>query len=80
MYTKTCKRCGSAFESKAHNALYCPECRKVVKKERRKKSENVSTLYEKTAKSMKDVLEKAAISSETISQENSCNKERRLRV
>ena len=76
MYIKTCKRCGSAFESNAHNALYCPECRKVVKKERRKKSENVSTLYKKTAKSMKDVLEKAAISSETISQENSCKKEK----
>ena len=76
MYTKTCKRCGSAFESNAHNALYCPECRKAVKKERRKKSETVSTLYEKTAKSMKDVLEKAAISSELISKENKCKKEK----
>ena len=76
MYIKTCKLCKKEFESKAHNALYCPECRKVVKKERRKKSETVSTLYEKTAKSMKDVLEKAAISSETISQENSCKKEK----
>lgn len=64
---KTCKHCGKTFETKAHNALYCPDCRKVVKKERRKKSETVSTLYEKTAKSMKDVLE---------SQENPCKKEK----
>lgn len=73
---KTCKRCGSTFESKAHNALYCPECRKIVKKERRKKSETVSTLYEKTEKLMKDVLEKATISSAPIAQENPCKKEK----
>ena len=73
---KTCKHCGKTFETKAHNALYCQECRKTVKKERRKKSETVSTLYEKTAKSMKDVLEKAAISSAPFSQENPCKKEK----
>lgn len=36
MYTKTCKWCGVPFETKAHNALYCPDCRKVVKNARRK--------------------------------------------
>lgn len=71
---KTCKYCGKTFESKAHNALYCPECRKVVKKERRKKSETVGTLYEKTAKMMKDILESGAVSSARISQENPCKK------
>lgn len=74
---KTCKHCGKTFETKAHNALYCPECRKEVKKERRKKSETVSTLYEKTAKLMKDVLEKAAVSSASISQENPCKKKKK---
>lgn len=36
MYTKTCKHCGKTFETKAHNALYCPDCRKMVKNARRK--------------------------------------------
>lgn len=36
MYTKTCKHCGKTFETKAHNALYCLDCRKVVKNARRK--------------------------------------------
>ena len=35
--TKTCKLCKKEFETKAHNALYCPECRKEAKRLRRRK-------------------------------------------
>lgn len=31
MFNKTCQICSIAFESKASNAKYCPECRKDVK-------------------------------------------------
>lgn len=35
MFNKTCQICSIAFESKAFNAKYCPECRKDVKNWRR---------------------------------------------
>ena len=34
---KICKHCGKTFETKAHNALYCPFCRKEAKRQRRNK-------------------------------------------
>lgn len=73
MYTKTCKWCSDAFETKAHNALYCPSCRKDVKNARRRK-ETPKTLHEYVGESGKALLEKAAISSARISQENPCKK------
>ena len=33
--TKTCKLCKKEFETKAHNALYCQDCRKEAKRLRR---------------------------------------------
>lgn len=75
MYIKTCKLCKKEFETKAHNALYCPECRKAVKNDRRSK-ESTNSITERGVQARKALLEKAAISSETISQENSCKKEK----
>lgn len=73
MYTKTCKWCGVPFETKAHNALYCPDCRKDVKNARRRKVTS-KTLREYVVESRKALLEKAAVSSARISQENPCKK------
>lgn len=75
MYIKTCKLCKKEFETKAHNALYCPDCRKAVKNARRSK-ESTNSIMERGVQARKALLEKAAISSETISQENSCKKEK----
>lgn len=71
---KTCKHCGKTFETKAHNALYCPECRKVVKNARRRK-ETPKTTHECVGETKKALLEKAAVTSARISQENLCKKE-----
>ena len=75
MYIKTCKLCKKEFETKAHNALYCQDCRKAVKNARRSK-ESTNSITEGGVQARKALLEKAAISSETISQENSCKKEK----
>ena len=40
---KTCKHCGKTFETKAHNALYCPDCRKDAKNARRKRKGQENT-------------------------------------
>ena len=42
--TRTCKLCKKEFETKAHNALYCPECRKEAKSQRRK-SKGQETIF-----------------------------------
>lgn len=73
MYIKTCKLCKKEFETKAHNALYCPDCRKVVKNARRSK-ESTNSITERGMQARKDILEKAAVSSASISQENPCKK------
>lgn len=70
---KTCKHCGKTFETKAHNALYCPECRKVVKNARRRK-ESTNGITERGVQARKALLKKAAVSSARISQENPCKK------
>lgn len=75
MYIKTCKLCKKEFESKAHNALYCPECRKVVKNARRRK-ETPKTMHEHVGETRNALLEKAAVNSARISQENPCKKEK----
>lgn len=75
MYIKTCKLCKKEFETKAHNALYCPECRKAVKNARRSK-ESTNSITERGVQARKALLEKAAVSSASTSQENSCNKEK----
>ena len=75
MYTKTCKLCKKEFETKAHNALYCPDCRKEAKSQRRSK-ETTNSITERGVQARKALLEKAAISSELISQENACKKEK----
>ena len=31
---KNCVRCGGEFEAKGATALYCPECKVIIKKER----------------------------------------------
>lgn len=72
---KTCKHCGKTFETKAHNALYCPDCRKAVKNARRSK-ESTSIITERGVQVRKALLEKDVISSELISQENACKKEK----
>lgn len=71
--TKTCKLCKKEFETKAHNALYCHECRKEAKNARRRKVTSM-TLNEYTVESGKAILERAAVSSALISQENPCKK------
>ena len=37
-YFKKCTICDKTFESKAHNALYCTECRKEVSREQSRKT------------------------------------------
>lgn len=75
MYIKTCKLCKKEFETKAHNALYCPDCRKAVKNARRSK-ESTNSITERGVQARKALLEKAAVSSASTSQENSCKKEK----
>ena len=75
MYIKTCKLCKKEFETKAHNALYCPDCRKAVKNARRSK-ESTNSITERGVQARKALLEKEAVSSASTSQENSCKKEK----
>lgn len=75
MYIKTCKLCKKEFETKAHNALYCPDCRKAVKNARRSK-ESTNSITERGVQARKALLEKEAVSSASTSQESSCKKEK----
>ena len=75
MYIKTCKLCKKEFETKAHNALYCLDCRKAVKNARRSK-ESTNSITERGVQARKAILEKAAVSSASTSQENPCKKEK----
>ena len=75
MYTRTCKLCKKEFETKAHNALYCQDCRKAVKNARRSK-ESTNSITERGAQARKALLEKAAVISASNSQEGPCKKEK----
>ena len=71
MYIKTCKLCKKEFETKAHNALYCQDCRKVVRNARRSK-ESTNSITDRGVQARKLFSKKSAL----ISQENPCKKEK----
>lgn len=53
--TKTCKLCKKEFETKAHNALYCQDCRKAVKNARRSK-ESTNSITERDEQGKKRLV------------------------